>query len=156
MPQAIKMACEIINNSYSSAIGMRPRDVTRQNAALVLNYKERKRAKKEAAWLKRQLGQRRSIAGLTLPYDRRLPVGTRVRVSVSALEPTTPGGAFQKQLARPTFSSQVWRISGYKASSPIPSYTVSAIPATPGETGYTLPFSFTRSQLLVINGADAE
>lgn len=149
MVEALREAVQIYNASFSSAIGMAPDDVETSNYGQVLAYRQTLGARKLDDYIERELRRRgTSLRTFQLPSMPQLPINALVRIQLQGRtqEEGPRRHAFSKEFASLTFSSQVYKVIGYKETSPLISYIVASIkdPTSP------LPYSFTRSQLVLV------
>ena len=147
MRQALLAAVKIHNSSYSRAIGMAPDQVTSETLPQVLAYQQRQSAKTLDNFLRKRIQQGAKMRTLSLPSEPTLAIGTRVRIRLSGNISETPTAiAFAKSFASITHSSTVYVVVGTRLTSPTVSYVV----APEGSPNAVLPFSFSRSNLLVV------
>lgn len=150
MVSAIKLACQIYNKTFNSAVGCAPASITSENYPNVLAYRQRQSARKLDDAIMKEIQRRGgNMLNFSLPSVPRIPIGTKVRIRIQGLI-TEEGQAklhsFSKEFATLSFSSQLYQVIGYKPTSPVISYTVQSLDGS--QT--VLPFSFTRNQLAVV------
>ena len=149
MRQALIAAVNIHNASYSRAVGMAPDKVTEATLPQVLIYRQRQSAKTLDNFLKRRIQAGAKMLTMSLPSEPTLSVGTRVRIKLTgnvSENPSTAANSFSKSFSTITHSSSLYVVTGTRPTSP----TISYIVAPEAEQDAPLPFSFTRSELLVV------
>jgi hypothetical protein len=135
-------ACTILNNTPRPDLdGLSPNDVTTETYERVALARERARVAEVDKYL--------AMGGSHLPFLPRIELGTIVRRRLSPISLLdTPGlrNHFSKESSRQTYSSALYRVVGFRRTSPVISYILAA-----GLDSAPLPESYTINQLIVVS-----